>query len=358
MKIGIITFHNASNYGAVLQAFALQEVVKEIKKGTGSTVEIIHYDNPFLTKGLDQIRFSASVHGVYNAVQDILAYVPRKKKRKRFERFFRRYYQLSVPMRKEEILQSACYDVAISGSDQIWNPLLNQGLDEAYFLQSDQIKKRISYASSVGAYRFESPIYNQKLKQYLTKYDKITVRENAKGMENLLGFEIEEMCDPTLLLSKKEWKQKIPVHKAKHKYLLVYALSDFSHVFSVARQIAKAKGLEIHSAGDVPFPYQGRKNHNDAGPGEFIGLFLNASYIVTNSFHGTAFAVNFRKQFVSVVHKKSPERAQSFLKKVGLESRLVGSCWELGGVKWILGIASSNRPAENCISKRRRHGAF
>ena len=320
MKIGIITFHNGSNYGAALQSFALQEALKKKKQ---NDVSIINYKNPFIMKGLNSFRFEFSIKGFYFLLIDIINYKDRKTKKINFFKFFNKY-QLSPLLSKTELKNiDLKYDLIFSGSDQIWNPNLIGSIDDIYFGVIKNAKRKISYGSSVGNYSFNNHFYNGEIRTLLEGFEKISVREKAEDIQTITQKKVFKVCDPTLLLDKRDWESCINETPFKEKYLLIYALSEKYSIIQYAKKIAKEKNLKIYVIDGMIRKSQGVQYVYGNGPSEFINLFLNASYIVTNSFHGTAFAVNFQKNFVSVIHPKSPERAREFLQSVGLIHRLV-----------------------------------
>lgn len=319
-KVGIITFHNGSNFGAALQTFALQEVLREIC----DDVEIINYDNRFISKGLDRLRFDMSLRGIYFLLSDIVNLKNNSEKIKRFHNFFSKYYILSDLMSKEQLKsEGLSLDVGISGSDQIWNPLLNRGVDDIYFLNIPGIKKKCSYASSVGSYKFDNEIYNKQIINLLSTYTSISVRENSEFIGKSINKEVRNVCDPTLLLTKEQWEKKLDLRQLENKYLLIYAMTDFRNITEYAIQIAQRKGLSIKYIGMPVNKNKNVKYITNAGPKEFVELFFNAEYVVTNSFHGTAFSVNFGKQFISLKNPKNPERAAYFLNSINAKNRLV-----------------------------------
>lgn len=319
-KVGIITFHNGSNFGAALQTFALQEALREIC----DDVEIINYDNRFISKGLDRLRFDMSLRGIYYLLSDIINLKNNTTKIKRFHDFFSRYYVLSDLMSKEQLKdEGMSLDVGISGSDQIWNPLLNGGVDDIYFLKIPGIKKKCSYASSVGSYRFDNEIYNNQIIDLLSDYTNISVRENSELIAKSINREVRNVCDPTLLLTKDQWEKKLDLRRLGNKYLLIYAMTDFQNITEYAIQIAQRKGLAIKYIGMPVKKFKNVEYITNAGPKEFVELFFNADYVVTNSFHGTAFSVNFGKQFISLKNPKNPERAAYFLTSINAKNRLV-----------------------------------
>lgn len=319
MKIGIITFHNGSNYGAALQTLALQEAIKK----NNQEVQIINYKNHFIMQGLDKIRFEWSLKGAYFLLTDICNYHTNKKKISRFREFFRRYDCTKLLNKQELKKEDLKFDVIVSGSDQIWNPLLNSEYDDIYFGCICNAKKKVSYGASVGNYKLNDEKLNEELKKLLFDFDCISVRENAQEIGNVVGREVVNVCDPTILLDKNEWTELLELEKKEDKYLLVYCLSDFTRAIDYAKKVAEEKKLSVYYIGNAIKKAKDVCYISDIGPREFVELFYNASYIVTNSFHGTAFAVNFDKQFASLKHPKSPERAVTFLEHVGLRERLV-----------------------------------
>lgn len=319
-KIGIITFHNGSNYGAALQAFALQEALRTIF----DNVKIINYDNRFISKGLNRIHFDFSIRGIYCMLFDIVNLKSNTVKISRFQNFFDQYYMLSDLMGKEMLKnEGLALDVGISGSDQIWNPLLNEGVDDIYFLNIPGVKKKCSYASSVGSYKFDNEIYNKEIIKLLSSFSHISVRENSETISKVINKKVKNVCDPTLLLSRKEWESKLSLKETNENYLLIYAMTDFKNITEYALQIAQKKELNIKYIGMPIKKFKNVEYITNAGPKEFVELFFNAHYIVTNSFHGTAFSVNFGKQFISLKNPKNPERVAYFLESINARDRLI-----------------------------------
>ena len=154
------------------------------------------------------------------------------------------------------------------------------------------------------------------------------------------------VLDPTLLLNKEEWmKVMSPVRKMKNeKYVLVYYIDEIAECVEYARKIADKHDWKValmtntarrFSGVDINIPF--------VGPAEFLWLFDNAQYICTNSFHGTAFAVNFNKDFVSVIKRNSPQRAQTLLTNVGLSDRLLTNISQIDGLSTSIDWNSANK---------------
>lgn len=318
-NIGIITFHSDTNYGAFLQAFALTQCLRL----EGYKASIIDY------RKIPNVPH----YGLIKSIASCLFDIPRS----------RRYFKFIAPMLSKvryysiEDLNnrfSEKFDVLVSGSDQIWNPKCTGNiLNPAYFLAFalKEKYKKISYASSVGSY-----IYNkneQKLvSKWLGEYAHLSSREQ-QGADQLMSFlnkDVKVVLDPTLLLERKEWVNHAKAVNLKGKFVLVYYIDELEEVVEYARNIADRMGAKVALISNMINKPKGVDvvvRH--CGPAQFLWLFDNALYICTNSFHGTAFAVNFNKDFVSILKRNSPQRQQTLLKKVCLTSRLLDSISQL-----------------------------
>lgn len=321
-RIGIITYHNGSNYGAALQAFALQEYLGTIY----NDVKIINYDNYFISKGLRRIRWGRKPFDLYCTFIDVFSYEQNKKKVENFQKFFQNKYRLTQVFTREELKTSgAGVDICVSGSDQIWNPNLRGFLDDIYLGCIEGVMNRLSYASSFGNYRFENEQANGVLMRELRNFDGVTVRENANALFEKIGINARNVIDPTLLLDKKEWGKRLGIRDCiiGQAYLLIYPMTESDSIIKYGKEVAALRGLRPVVIGNYLKQLKGVTYIRDAGPLEFVNLFFFAEYVVTNSFHGTAFSINFEKNFISVLNKKSPERAVQLLNATGLSTRLV-----------------------------------
>lgn len=329
MKIAVVTVQRVTNYGALLQAFASKEILSKY-----GDVEIIDYDNRYLTSHMDLIRFKWSKRGIKMLVHDILNFKNRKRLLKNFKDFIRNHLNLTKSATREDLLgkEFQDYDYYVSGSDQIWNPSIVNAdgkIDEVYFLAfAASNAKKVSLSSSMGGYTFTQE-ESKSIKRLLEAYSAISVREN-EGADYLNKLfpekKIAKTLDPTLLLTESDWKKladgKDPVIQGG--YILVYsvprtallrkAITYFSKKF---RMPVVAIDKMFNAMTDVDYSLR------DMGPGEYISLFLNASFIITDSFHGTCFSVNFKKPFVCIPATKGANRQEGFLKALGLMSRLV-----------------------------------
>lgn len=343
-KIGIITIVKVNNYGAELQAFALQRKLELL----GYQPEIIDYlyykdwrfrdsrrSRPLVPLGLRGRLAYFAKYRVAGMLADTLLPLLSKDARLRKERFASfhgRNTKFSRAFRSMPALYSASlgYDVYMVGSDQVWNPSASSSIEPYFLTFAPAGAKRISYASSFGVSSISGPLQGR-YKELLANIESVSVREDS-GVElvrSLTGREARLVADPTLLLSKGEWSgYMVPDQDAPARYVLIYDLSDSDAVTRMALHIGTGMGLPVLRVCKRAFNVRkdaGVRNILDAGPAEFLHLVAHAAFVVTNSFHGTAFSVNFNVPFLTVVsaRKKNNSRMASLLDAVGLSGRLV-----------------------------------
>jgi hypothetical protein len=345
-RAGIITFVRTNNYGAELQAFALQNKLKQL----GYDAEIIDYlyyknrNYKYTKEAVPDVKIDLSdrikqfvLYRVVSPFSELVMplFISSLKRRiKRFNNFHANHVCFSKQYRSITELKNAIhnYDIFIVGSDQVWNPATGTSFSP-YFLEfAPKNKLKISYASSFGVSDIEKqyyPLYNK----YLNNLDTISVRENdgVNLVKEITDRVASRVLDPTLLLTKQEWlnvidkPQKLPLN-----YLVIYQLHESKTIIEIAYQVAKLMNLEIILITKRAFlnkKYKDIVNISDAGPSEFVELFCKATYVITNSFHGTAFSVNFNVPFISVLNPemKNNSRIVDFLGLMNFKSRII---WE------------------------------
>lgn len=316
-KIGTITFHRADNYGAVLQAYALQQALLSM----GADTEIIDYDAPYISKGYKAIQTGS----LKAFIKSLLTYGTISSKRKAFNRFRKKFLHLSPPVTKEKLPELARkYDAVVTGSDQVWNaPLTNW--DGAYFLDFVEPEKRYSYAASFGISRIPAEdlgFYKEKLKDY----HHYSTREEtgARLLKEIMGKKAVVDLDPVFLPRVDRWKDLIHPIK-RNPYVFIYMPEP--NCIPFAKNLAKKRNLDIvfisynksilHPANNVG------DTIIDVSPDDFLSILYHASCVVTGSFHATVFSAIFHKEFYVEAVDSFSSRIIDVLHVLSLEDRII-----------------------------------
>ena len=322
MKIGIITCHNVYNFGASLQAFALQNFLKRYYVN----VEIIDYQPKYLYKLIDLKQVDSNKWNKNFITRNIyrirvlpykLSYIP---KYLNYKNFNNKYFSLSSTTfcTVDSLNSMSGYDICICGSDQIWNSdKYHCGEDTAFFLSFTDCKK-IAYAASFGSKKISS-IGESNIIKYLPKFDRISVREKS-GVDILKKYDInaELVVDPVFLLGTEEWRRLVNLRfkkKLPRNYILAYGYDNSS-------EFSEALNYYSYKTGYIVID-----NKSDylkkAGPLEFLILIENADMVITSSFHAVAFSLIFNTPFVATMTGNANlfERIKNLLQVSGLESR-------------------------------------
>lgn len=323
MRVGIVTFQHANNYGALLQAYALQRSVKQLNQQCDIiTYESGYIEAPYSFSQLKRKGFKAWVVGIIGYV----CYLPRKKKCNAFRKnmtYSRKVNRKDVSDLNDE------YDIFIAGSDQVWNYKLTGG-DMNFLLGFVRDnKKKNSYAASIGLNEIEPYMHDVYIKN-LMQFKNISVRERrAKEIiSELAGIDCKVVVDPTLLLKAQEWEDVIADTVEKGNYIVVYQLGISKRFTDYVKDLAATKGLKVKY---IPFPLGGHVKSQSMltiGPSEWLGLFKQAQYVVTDSFHGIVFSLVFHKQFmveVNETNKNVGGRIYDLLQMVNLEKRMLNA---------------------------------
>lgn len=333
MKIGIVTFNSAHNYGAVLQAWALQEYLR----GEGHDPSIINYrindiDKLYRIYKPRNPYKNQALNGLVHRAQDVKAYFRDKnkyKKYRKFEHFINHTLNTTkaVTTYQQLLKQEYDFDVLISGSDQVWNGSFTK-MNPAYFLNFGTPEmKRISYAASIGKDEIAD---NEALQfqKYIKNFDYISVREE-KAKEQVLRFiddDVEVVVDPTLLLSRDKYDEIKIDPKINQEYIYVHnvhLVKVDERLNAMAEELSKRTGLPIvHNRPDYSFTNEAGK-FLDGGPEEFIGWIANARYVIANSFHATVFSMIYHKEFITIPHFQNPDRMRFFLGSLGIGNHLI-----------------------------------
>ncbi len=331
-KAGIITYHSAYNFGSCLQAYATVQTVKKF----GFDTKIINYRPSAQYKYYKIFHFGRGVRSVLKSA----LYLPKigkyRKRKKRYEKFIS-----EMPLTNEirEPLEcgvfSGDFDVYVSGSDQIWNKHSNElsKVDFSYmdpYLLAFTEKKKISYASSIVNMTDEEL---GKITPKIKQFSSVSCREplSAERIRAAAQIPVSEVLDPTLLLDGKDWEREmgeLPTKLKGKKYVLFYTLQGVREVRSALAALRELlRGTEYLPVIITPlapitavWAYQAEQT----GPREFLRLVHDAAFVITNSYHGTLFALNFEKNFYSIkpVGRKD-ERISQILSRLGLEDRII-----------------------------------
>lgn len=292
MKIGILTFHNTCNYGAMLQAYGLQSVLQDL----GHEASIVDYKNAAVTEREEVIKpaISLLLSNPRRYCVERYSYPRRKRRSEAFKRFADEHLAVGAPMESvTDIIDG--YDAVVVGSDQVWNMRLT-GNDLTYFLEGAQSSdvKVISYAASFGAAAFPSE-YAERCGSAISGFDAISVRElqGVQLVRELTGRDAQLVLDPTLLVERETWLRMAKEPKSEAgSYVLVYTVAEREKTLAFARDAAKELGCEMRVIGvSNPFLLKKARSLNDATVEEFLGLIRGAALVVTSSFHGMALSL-------------------------------------------------------------------
>lgn len=333
MDIKIITCHDVYNYGASLQAYALMHFL-ENNRHQATIIDYLpeykhgKYDYHLEKKGL--FGRLAVVFPLFKPLLSRLRYRSLWKfmgRKTAFDIFKKDCLQITLhrySTLQDFNLHPLRADLFIAGSDQIWNPNYGNGKDPVYYCGFvDENTRCISYAASFGVEYLEQ---EEQLvaKKLLQRFDVLSIREMS-GVElaKKLGFESINVCDPVFLLSTDDWETICRRH-IDYKYLLIYDFkNDNPRLKQAAMLLAKEKNLKIISINDdITIPYADL-NINNAGPIEFIEYIRDAEFVISSSFHATAFSVMFKKEFLAfpLIGHKNDSRMVDFLSMLGIADR-------------------------------------
>lgn len=340
-KIGLLTYHAAYNYGSVLQAFATQKVIQNL----GYDVSIINYRTDEQKKYYKSIvRTSYGVRFLLKELMRLPALKKRYTRNRKFEQFITERMNLTKEVRIPEEVYAIWdnFDVVVSGSDQIWNKhsfeLENADWEfMAPYLLKGYNGKKISYGSSLP--NMSSDEIN-KIIPYLFGFDYIACREDSTSLmlSERLHREIDSVLDPTLLLNKKDWLGcfDIPQEQNEGNYILYYTLINGTkakqQMIKRIEHIAKQVGCDVLVLSPSSVILNHGKNTRiieDAGPEDFLRLINGSRFVFTDSYHGTAFSVNFCKPFICLGLYGNQVRQLNLLKKLGIEDRIISSIGEI-----------------------------
>lgn len=327
-NIGILTYHACNNYGASLQAYALQTTIKRLLRGDGYC-KIIDYRSEIMMNIVTP--FAKRIKHPKELIKTITRLPYKKsllKRNDQFASFGREILETTERCLTPEDVENEVrkFDTVICGSDQTWNldPAIRYQ-NPVYYLNFPKRERRIAYATSFSDWVVEAEKQKDYLYPMISTFDSLSMRETS-GVDLLWswGLECEHVCDPTLLLDADDYVQVADYDAVPDKeYVLYFSWNGSRDSVEAAKSAGKYFGMPVINI--VPPPralFSGLERKLDVGPREFLGLIENAHFIVTNSFHGTAFSAIYGKPFVSIMSDQNETRRSSLLKSLGLEDRL------------------------------------
>lgn len=359
MKIGILTYHRAENYGALLQAYATMTFLRSL----GHEVSFVdywpqyHYDY-FKLFPWFQVKKRRHIKKLLYLLKLVIWIRPRNLRKNNLIRFMHEHLGLSKYASYNKSSDSTeRFDAVVYGSDQIWRKqnLGGVGFDDWYF-GSNNIKadRKIVYAGSMGV--IQSSIRDDEyVKTMMENFNNISVREkDLQTYLSSLGVQATLVSDPVFFLSYVQWKNLVGQYKQKKKYILFYNLLNSKESLRVAETLKRETKLPIvEITKKMSFKHLGNRYQTTASVEQFLQLIDGAEYVVSNSFHGVAMSVIFRKQFYAAGMGERANRVKSLLEQINLSERYITDSYNFQMLKAIDYQIVSKAVDEMIISSRK-----
>ncbi len=322
-KIGILTLHRALNFGAVWQCYALKRACESM----GHVTETIDY-NPY---GHYEAKWAIGKRPsvAYRYIMQLLY----------FNRFVSQRLNPTFHTESHDWIKNnpPQDDVYIVGSDTVWSNAIAGDYLDSYLLDfAPSNVKRISYAASTGGNPMELNDYQS---CELNKFSAISIREKqaVADVQAKVDVKVEDVCDPTLLLTKEEYEkiEKKPLWLPKH-YIVYFDLAGDPFCAECAKQLSKEMGLPILNLANK-YKRWARYNYMTPTPEQWLYIMHHADYVVTNSFHGVAFSIIYRRPFVCCAAQvggraKTNGRVLNLLDQTNLKDRYVTDVGDIGEI--------------------------
>lgn len=330
MRIGILTYHRAENYGALLQAYATMTFLRSL----GHDVSFVDYwpkyhSDYFRLFPTQQFAKRNLIKKIVLLFQLILWLIPRFVRKNKFQRFM--YEKLGLqktPLYSKDKSATEKYDIVIYGSDQIWRKQNLGGVeyDDWYFgSENVQADRKIVYAGSMGTIA-TTETDDDYIRDMMKNFDRISVREKDLQLYlEKLGVSSALVTDPVFLLSNEQWKKLVKEKPRRGMYILFYNLLNTHESEEFARKLSIEKGLPILEINKrmLLSHLLSKRYKSTASVEEFLGLIEGAEFVVSNSFHGVAISVIFEKEFYAVGMGAKANRVQSLLESAGIEDHYI-----------------------------------
>ena len=322
----------SGNYGSTMQAFALQKTVMELGYGN----RIINY----VPNKREKLAFFCKSSARFVTLK---AKIENKKieskflnrdeidlKNRKFEEFYENSFFLTemIPVQNQMKSLNNKYRIFLCGSDQIWNPNYFKKCNFLDFVSESN--KKIAYAPSIGTTQITEN-EKRKMKSYLDRFDKISVREESSKrlIESVVDKPVQVVCDPVFLLSREKWIEKMQLKEPEEKYILCYFLGDNPEYQKMTEKLQESLKIKVKIIPTNTFGYAlGFETQKTVGPKDWLSLLYGAEFVLTDSFHATAFSIIFNKSFYVLKRfsdtspKSQNSRIYHLLNMTGLEDRI------------------------------------
>lgn len=326
MKVGIITFSRADNYGAMLQCYALFQFLK----AKGYNVEIIDYRDRYIEhnyRGIPNLRKNMYIW-LKECIKRLVDIKDRNKRQKTFDEM-RKLLIFSSSFSKKKLRKGlGQYSAIIVGSDQVWNPKITKKLNDVYFLNFKGDFRKIAYAVSLGSVNQKEYKENYFITQ-IKSFNNLSFREQDAVDFINNNYSLTSKCcvDPVFLLSVNQWQKFSESSKIKmdKPYILLYFLEKNPDIIKIAEDLSQKYDVQILCCNKN----KGENNNiiwiNNIGPIEFVRLVKDAEIVVTSSFHATAFSVIFQKKLFMMLHSKTGSRVKTLATHAGIQEWIFDS---------------------------------
>ncbi len=355
-RIGIVTCHTPQNYGAMLQAYGLQQYLLE----QGCFPEIINYapDIYFEELSLLYIGDQRIRNNIFLRISYIVAKLySRLIRRKNFKRFKHRFLNITRHRYKsyDELVNNCpVYDQYIAGSDQIWNTRGLRGWNPTFYLGFvKDTRKRHAYAASMSLDLPISEDVKSKVFPMIEAMNNVSLREEeiTQTIQPFLRKQVTTVVDPVYLIGADKWRELSSHAKSETtKYILIYPMGDVHHVVDTALRLSQVKNLPIYSISASKRKIKGVDKQFDCSVEKFVKLFDEAEYVITNSFHGTSFSIILNKQFWSCEVEHNNHRITNLLNRLELGNRYISKQCTMDDTNDFIDFSSINVVLDNMIN--------
>ena len=318
-KIGILTFHTTTNFGAVLQSFALEKKMIEL----GYDCEIIKYHGYVEYK--EFFKFPKFNKNIIEYIKNVRLYFKFLSKRKKIQKFINKNIVLSEKDydKKNISLANNVYDKIIVGSDMVFNLVVTKR-DTTYLLDFADDAKKFSYAASLGINKIDDKDLDL-YKNYLNSFRYLSVREipTQEYLNTILENDVNVDIDPTLLYDSTFWEkfEEKPSKLLNKKFIVLYFIDSEGVELETALKIAEEKDYQIVILGNLKKKGERFTCISNASIGEFLYYMHYAELVITASYHGILFSINYNTNFMYYVKSNSP-RLESIAKITDTTDRI------------------------------------